>query len=233
MPIRSWSHSRLADFEQCNFKAYLKYDQRIPEPERPLPPGKTEHANDRGTRVHEAAEQYVRGTALLIPELNHFAHEFEALRTLYSEGRVSLEGEWGMNQDWEPCDWRQAWLRLKLDSLVHVSRTEAIVIDYKTGKKFGNEIKHAEQIQLYTLSTFLRYPELETVTTELWYTDQDDLTSITYRRDQGLRFRENFTRRATKMTTAEEFRPNPNIFSCKYCPYGPWGTGHCEKGVKR
>ena len=48
MSVNSWSHSKLMDFEKCKKYFWLKHDQRIPEPERPLPPGKTEHANDRG-----------------------------------------------------------------------------------------------------------------------------------------------------------------------------------------
>lgn len=232
--IQSWSHSRLSDYEACKFRAYLKYVQKIPEPERPLPPGKTEHANDRGTRVHQAAEDYVAGRRDdLVPELRHFAIEFHQLRGLFPANQVSLEGEWGMDRSWEPADWKKAWLRLKIDALTFISPTEAVVIDYKTGKKFGNEIKHAEQTQLYQIVTFLRYPKLETVHTELWYTDLDDLSKTTFTRDQGLRFRDRFNKRAIMMTEAKEFPANPNIYSCKYCVYGPWGTGHCERGVQR
>src|SRR5690606_8448838 len=67
MQIKSWSYSRLTGLEQCALRAKLAYIDRIPEPERPLPPGKTEHANDRGTRIHLAAELFVRGEAELIP----------------------------------------------------------------------------------------------------------------------------------------------------------------------
>ena len=59
--LKTWSYSRLGVFEQCKFRAKLQYVDKIPEPARPLPEGKTEHANDRGTRVHEEAEIFVRG----------------------------------------------------------------------------------------------------------------------------------------------------------------------------
>lgn len=238
--INSWSHSRLVDFEKCKYLAFLKYDKRIPEPERPLPPGKTEHANDRGTRVHEAAEHFVSNVRDdLTPELRSFEHEFDALRNLYDRGMVSLEGEWGYDQGWEPTDWKTAWLRMKLDALVFLSDYEAVAIDYKTGKKFGNEIKHGEQLMLYQLATFLRYPKLEVVHTELWYVDQDDLTCRTFSREQGLRFKQAWDRRGTAITTAVEFPANPNRFSCQYCPYGAPengfanGTGHCLAGRKK
>lgn len=234
--IPRWSFSRLQKFEQCPFRTKLEYIDRIPEPERPLPPGKTEHANDRGSRVHDSAEQFVRGKMALIPELRKFEVEFNALRTHFEAGRVTLEQEWGTLRDWTPCAWNDEnlWQRLKLDACVHLAPEEAVVIDYKTGKRFGNEIKHTEQTQLYAINTFLRYPQLEVVHTELWYTDVDELHTMSYLRSQALRFRERWDSRANKLTTAITFPPKPNVFNCKWCPYKPeelGGTGHCAKGV--
>lgn len=282
--ITSWSHSRVTLFEQCKFRAWLLHEEKVPEPPRPLPPGKTEHANDRGTRIHNECEDYVSGKTEDMPveAARFFKNEMEVMRQLYAAGRVSLEGEWGMNQAWEPTGWRgawmpldsvkeinqalqdcekpfakpektlpeygsagdvikvgktcyiwvPAWLRLKLDALVFLSDDHALAIDYKSGKRFGNEIKHGEQLQLYQLVTFLRYPKLERVTTELWYLDCDELTSQSFTRAQGLRFMKTWDRRGTALTTANSFPPNPNKFSCRYCMYGPWGTGHCKVGVK-
>lgn len=231
--ISSWSHSKLGDFEKCRLLAKLKHLDKIPEPERPLPPGKTEHANDRGTRVHNHAEGYVNGTlAAQITEMGRFAHEFEHLRYLHTLGLVSLEGEWAMDKNWAPTDWRTGWHRSKVDAIVLPTKYEAIVIDYKTGKKFGNEVKHAEQTQLYALNAVLRYPELEEVTTELWYLDQDELTRVTFTRSQILRFKANWDRRGHALTDCTDFPANPNIYSCKWCQYGPWNGGQCKVGVR-
>lgn len=235
VPIRQWSISKAKVFQQCKLRAQLQYGQKIPEPERPLPPGKLEHANDRGTRMHTAAEHFVAGLVPLIPELEKFRPEFESLRQLYIDGKVSLEGEWAMDRHWHPVPWtsKDAWLRLKLDAIVHLSETEAVVIDYKSGKKFGNEISHAEQVQLYQLVAFLRFPKLEIVHTELWYLDQPDEanTQNTFTRSQGLRFKPHFERTGLALTECLDFPASPNIFNCRWCPYGPKGTGHCSKGV--
>jgi len=230
--LSTWSYSRLVDFEQCPLRAKLKYIDKIPEPERPLPPGKTEHANDRGTRVHTAAELFVQKPIELAPELATFKEELLRLRELYKQGRVSLEGEWGMDRDWTPAPWKSAWHRSKLDALVLCSPEEAVVIDYKSGRRIYNEVKHGEQLQLYQLNTFLRHPTLEVVHAELWYLDAKELTSVTYTRDQGLRFLRSWDQRGKKITSNTDWKPNPNKFSCQYCPYGKWGTGHCQVGVR-
>jgi hypothetical protein len=227
------------DFESCRHKAFLKYVKRIPEPERPLPPGKTEHANDRGSRVHDMLEQYTRGLTDVYPsEARTFRTEADALRKLFQAGKVSFEGEWGFNRDWVAHDWKTAWLRMKLDALVFLSPYEAVAIDYKTGRHHGNELKHGEQVMLYQLATFLRYPELELVHTELWYLDHDELAHRKFTRDQGLRFKRNWDQRGNTITTAVDFPPNANRWSCQYCPYGspengfPNGTGDCKAGKK-
>lgn len=232
--LDSWSFSKLSVFELCKYRAKLQYVDRIPEPVRPLPPGKTEHANDRGSRIHTAAEFYVTKDCDLVPELTNFATEFQDLKAKYKEGKVSIEGEWAMNNAWTPTAWNSedAWLRLKLDALVRITPNEAVVVDYKTGKLKGNEIKHAEQAQLYQLVTFLRFPDIEEVHTEFWYLDQNELVSNSYTREQGIQFLSSFDERGRKVTNETDFPPNPNVFSCRWCPYNAKRNGGpCTFGV--
>lgn len=230
--IRSWSFSRLMDFEACPYRAKLKIIDKIPEPERPLPPGKTEHANDRGSRIHLECELFVQDKGPLPAEMKYFDAELKSLRDRYKKGQVSIEGEWGFNKDWQPVDWKLAWLRVKLDVCATLTPQHVAVIDYKTGKRFGNEIKHGEQLQMYALAVFLRYPQVEHVTAELWYPDVNDLASLDIVRPVGMRFLKPFDKRGRKMTECTDFKPNPNMHSCKYCPYHPArGSGDCTYGV--
>jgi hypothetical protein len=225
------SFSRLQNFEKCKYMAKLMYIDKIPEPERPLPPGKTEHANDRGSRIHDAAEMFVRGGVELIPELHKFAPEFEDLRALFEIGQVQLEGEWAVNHNWDPVAWgsSDAWCRMKLDALVlEEDGKSARVIDYKTGKRHGNEIKHTEQGQIYQLATFLRYPDIEEITVEFWYTDLGQTDRKVYSRVQGTQYFHKYNNRLLAISTCTDFPPNPNPFSCRWCPYR---DGACEYGV--
>lgn len=225
------SFSRLQNFEKCRYMAKLMYIDKIPEPERPLPPGKKEHANDRGSRIHDMAEKYVRGGVELAPELESFKNEFAELRALFEQGRVQLEGEWAVNLEWEPVAWNSydAWCRMKLDALVMTENgLTARVIDYKTGKRQGNEIKHTEQGQIYQLATFLRYPKLAHIAVEFWYTDLGITDIKEYTREQGVYYFEKYNKRLLAVTTADEFPPNPNAFTCKWCPYN---GNACEHGA--
>lgn len=226
--ITSASYSRLLDFESCRLKAYLKHVERIPDP-RPST------AADRGTDIHNRTELFVRGEGPIPPEAaKHYSDELVSLRKHFEDGNVSLEGEWGFDQDWKICDWKTGWFRVKADAVVRLNKKHAVVIDYKTGKRFGNEIKHGEQLQLYALSVLLREPKVERITAELWYFDQNELASYEVTQETGLHCLKGFDNRARKMTSATTFPPNPNGYSCKWCPYKPaelGGTGHCAVGV--
>ena len=231
--INKVSFSRLQNFEKCKYLAKLMYIDKVPEPERPLPRGKTEHANDRGTRIHDAAEMYVRGGVELIDELVEFELEFIELRDLFEKGHVQLEGEWAVNLEWEPVAWSSddAWCRMKLDAMVlSEDKTHARVIDYKTGKRQGNEIKHTEQGQIYQLATFLRYPSLENITVEFWYTDLGETDRKQYSRFQGTQYFDKYNNRLLAVTACTDFKPNPNAFSCRWCPYN---GNACEHGVSQ
>ena len=219
--IKSWSFSRLQVFQECPYRARLTWVDKVPEPERSLPVGKTEHANDRGSRIHEDAENFVRGKGTLTKELMKFRPEFERLKELFDTGVVCLEDEWAFDRDWQTIDWSdpRAWGRLKIDALIRLSAERAVVVDYKTGRKDGNEIKHAKQTQLYALVCFLRDPQLEEIHTELWYLDQNEITRTRYTRKQAMRYLKTFDNGAKKMTSATEFKPNPNMYTCRWCPY--------------
>ena len=229
------SFSRLSVFEQCKFRAKLQYIDKIPEPPRPLPPGMTEHYNDRGSRIHSAGQLYVEDNVELQPELASFRAEYEALRAMFRAGKAIVEQDWAVDRDWMTVEWMSSdvFMRIKLDAFVNPEPSVGLVIDLKTGKKKGNEVKHADQGQLYVLAAFLRYPDLQSCTVEFWYSDQNDITSVHYTRAQAMRLYKGWNKRALKMVNEDDFEPNPSITTCKYCPYGPDGTGHCKVGVSK
>lgn len=224
----SWSYSKLLDFEQCAYRYALKHVDRVPEEKSP--------AADRGTAIHTLAEEFVLGKTKSLPtELLKFSDDFLALRTKYKEHQVSLEGEWGFDTEWIPTNYKTAWLRMKADAVAFMDAAKrAVVIDYKTGKKWGNEIKHGEQVQLYALATAIRNPTVKSITVELWYLDKDELTTVDYTREQAIAFVKPFSKRASAIDKAHEknqFPPNPNSFSCQWCPYGPNKGKQCKHGV--
>jgi hypothetical protein len=221
--IKSWSYSGLKVYEQCPFRSYLARVKKIREESGP--------AAESGTAIHQQAEDYVNGTLGEFPDtLKKFKNDFEELREGFINAQVELEGDWGFNIDWQPVGWNETttWARVKLDAFVHQDETSARVIDYKTGKKWGNEIPHSQQALLYAIAAFFRFPELQFVQTEIWYLDKGETTKKQFTRDQAMYFTHNWHTRAIKMTTATNFAPTPSKNSCRWCQYGQGDEPLCE-----
>jgi len=239
--IKAGSFSRLSTYQECPRRAELAYINKIKEPDRgigPLtaPDGTKEWHNDRGSRIHQLAEDYVAGILgpKLPPELRKFEKEYKELRKLHKTGKVINEEMWCYDNDWMPCAsdaWDTIYFRIITDATVFHTKKKATVIDYKTGRKFGNEIKHGQQAQLYQLGAFLRYPDLQEITTEIWYLDQNEIAVMEFNRNQGMRFFKHWDGRMKAMTQEIEFKPTPNGNSCRWCPYKPSKTGDCSVGI--
>lgn len=234
--VSAWSYSTMDNFLKCKHRVFHEKILKSEKPPLVPPPGKEEHPLDRGIRVHEAAELYIQGKPVeLAPELQDFKEEYDKLRDFYEAGFVKVEEDWAYTEDWKTTSWfsDDAWLRMKLDALV-IRGDEAINIDHKTGRKFGNEIKFMTQAQLYQLGIFMRYPEIEHVTTEFWCVDVNELVRFEFPRKKGLKYLELYTQRGLQITTETNFAPNPSSFSCKWCPFRSeeeGGSGACDYTV--
>ena len=222
--VKAWSFSRLKNFESCAWRVYLTSVKKHKE--------ESGEAAQRGTMIHQLGEDFAKCVIETLPaELKHFKNAFKRLRHRYQEGKVALEEDWGFDIDWAPTGWfdDNVWGRMKLDAFDREDETSAEVIDYKTGKKFGNELSHSSQAQLYAVGSFMRYPELQFIRARFFYLDipggpaENELVK-NYSRERALLFLPKINERAIKLTSATEFDPSPSKYTCRWCP-------HRESGV--
>ena len=218
--IPATSFSSLSNFEKCPYHLYLSKVEKCPDPSGP--------AAQRGTEIHDMAESYLRGDLEEMPkELGKFAELFETLRERFAEGHVHVEEDWAFTRDWEATGWTSpdCWLRVKLDAMERQSKTSAVVYDWKTGKKFGNEVKHGQQALLYVIAAFVLFPELEFIESNMVYLDKGEKMTTSYSRDQAMLFFDRYNLRFNIATTAVEFNPTPNASACRWCPHGKTQEG--------
>jgi len=231
-PVDKWSFSRLHAFEECPYRVYLS---SVKKEKGPAYDDDPDHPLTRGNREHKNCEDFVGGkTDKTTKAMNKFKPELEMLKEDFDDGKLELEGDWAFDVDWQPTGWwdDNAWARIKLDVWKLVDPTTGKVIDYKTGKKFGNEVKHTQQAQLYMVGAFLKYPEVDLIETEFLYLDHGLRMNKSYKRDKLPLYLKKFTDRALKMTTCTDFKPKPTKMNCRWCDYGPEnGTGACPYGV--
>ncbi len=234
--LPTWSYSRLEVFEKCAYQAYLKYIAKKEEGHDE----KRDAALKKGRDTHDDAEKYVRGELDKLPKgLQKFADKFVNARAAFATrpDDVEMEEDWGFTKDWTTTGWwdDDVWLRVKLDYLewLDPEKTAVWIKDYKTGRKDGNEVKHSQQMQLYVVATFMRYPDVQVVKATFEYLDHGKVTTRTYSRKQAMGFMANFDRRGKALTEATKFTPKPSRIACRWCPFGPnKGNGSCEYGVE-
>ncbi len=238
--ILAGSFSRLKDYEKCPWMLWLKAgEKREPAIE---PDEKAEAARNRGIQVHDDAQLFVEGKIEITKDLAKFADYFADLKVKYEAGEVILEEDWGFDQDWQPTGWwdDDVRVRMKLDNFITTSTDPekgyiltGTATDYKTGKKFGNEITHNQQGQLYAIGAFMRYPTLEACNVDFVYLDHGlNSKPKQYTRQKAMKFLPSWQKRFNKIFEDREFRPKPNKINCKWCQYGPQnGDGSCEWGV--
>ena len=245
--LKSASFSRWENFVDCPYKAWLAYGEKIPEPTDPDAP---ETPGERGNRIHEQAEAFVRGKGPLPNEAKDFKLPLTHLKNICKGNPESIvmEQMWNFDDDWLPLPgdlkpgdplWEKIWLRAKLDVFVRLSPEVAVVVDYKSGKRWGKEIQHESQAQVYAVSAFRRFPELRVVWAEFWYFGKDLLHRTQYRWPGANRHLQSWKKRLGSVTSATRFPKTPSRRACFYCPYrtgtigkyGLDGTSDCSANL--
>lgn len=229
--LTSFSYSRWADYKQCPLRAKLKHLDKIKEPGN--------KAMDRGTAIHQLAEDYVLRRLKRLPaELKLFAEEFKFLRSI----KAPAEEQWTFDKKWgavEWNDWNRAWLRIKVDAHF-IEDATVTVVDYKTGKISPYRAEgYGEQLELTAAAAFQRLPQVEVVRTQLWYLDAgqiypEDPADATYERARDAkRIIKIWEQNGAKMLNATKFPAKPGR-SCQWCHYRASNTaaggGQCKHG---
>lgn len=215
-PIRitQWSFSRWNDYEQCPFKAKLKYVLKMKEPENP--------AMARGSAIHKLAEDYTNGALKKLPaELSKFEMEFKALRHY----KATAEKEWAFTASWEPRGWfdKDVWLRIKVDAVAY-RKEDVLIIDHKTGRHYPN---HLDQLELYAMGALLMITERDMVTVADWYLDSGEDAQKSFARNQLDALQKVWLHRTKAMLSDTEFAPKPGP-KCKWCHFRKDNGGPCR-----
>lgn len=219
--LTAWSYSRFADYRRCPMYFAYKHLLRIKEEAGP--------AMQRGRDIHKEGEAYLiapRKPKKVPDSYRNFSGEMEQLRGL----SPTVEQQWGFTDKWQPTGWfgNDTWVRVVLDVGVVYDDGTADVIDFKTGKKYGS---NDEQMELFGLGTFSKFPQLTNVTTRLWYLD--DANSKTNEVVAEFKAKEvpalikDWDKKVKPMFADRKFPPRPNA-KCVWCHLSKAKGGPCK-----
>ena len=223
--IKSWSYSAYTLWKQCPLKyKLLKFDK--------LPQDESVHLT-RGIFIHSLAEHYLKGKKYpgggFPDELKNLQEDFEDQLTYENHP----EEMFSFKKDWSDCGWfdKNCWLRIKIDNYIFNKKKDTILLtDWKTGKiRKGYE----DQLGLYALGAFQKFPKLTKVITDLWYIDhgrvlggKDQKEFVFYRKNDFKRLKSKWLKKVNSMFSEKKFKAKSNPF-CNWCQFN--NTRHCRK----
>lgn len=219
--VTAWSYSRLNMWERCPAAFHYKHVLKLPEEQS--------SAMARGSRIDKIAEDYITGagTDAMPAELAKFDSLFREMRALPSDLKV-VQQNWGYDAQWRATGWfaKDTWLRVKLDAGVIYPDGDADVVDVKTGKQYDS---NKEQLSLYALATFRRYPHVSHVTTRLWYLDSGAEVTAEFEADSATDEIAKWEARVAPMFADTVYAPRPND-GCRGCAFSKSKKGPCRYG---
>lgn len=152
----AWSYSSIKTFDQCPKKYFhLKVVKDVKDD-----PGE---AAVYGTRVHEAAELFIKEGKPIPDEFGYMRNIVEPLANKAGEKLTELRlGVKKTDTGYAACDFfdPQVWYRGIVDLLI-LNGKRAWMIDYKTGK--SARYADLKQLDLMAAALFIRYPDLEVI----------------------------------------------------------------------
>jgi hypothetical protein len=96
-----------------------------------------------------------------------------------------------------------------------------------TGRKYA---ANEDQVELFSLAAFMRFPELVEVDTRLWYTDQpknDNEIQRVYTKADAGRIQKDWAKRVVPMFVDRKFPPKAND-KCHWCNFSKVKGGPCK-----
>jgi len=194
--MKSWSYSKLKNYERCPHTLSFPYAYSPPC-----------EAAQRGIDTHAKCEAYINSGGEGPVE----GFPWERLNGAHAEVKM------GLDKDWRICSYDDAWLKFIPDAFFSDGDCLTIV-DFKTGKREYNEVGHSTQMQLYMAAMAAISPRVPLFKAELWYLDQGFVhPTAVYTQQKLVGIRERLGKRVTIMFEDEVLAPKPNKSNCRFC----------------
>lgn len=222
-PVLAWSYSRYGDYTQCPAMFKYKHLDKLPTKGSP--------AMQRGSDIHKEGENWLKtpGKRPLPASYVNFKAEMLQLKGL----APMVEQQWGFTRQWQPTGWfgNDTWLRIICDVAVKYDDGTADIIDFKTGKMYET---NKDQVELFSTSPFMKWPEVNEVTTRLWYLDVtdpsgagDNVVEQEYTRGDFDRIKAGWEKKVQPMFNDRKFAPRPSG-KCGWCDFSKAKGGPCK-----
>lgn len=220
----AWSYSAYEMWAQCPHRYHgMKILKMSDPPSQALLDGRVFH--------DEVAKHITRPDAPL-PSRPIHKNIMPLVDQLRGMDDKVVEMQWALTPEWKPTGWfsrnpsKPTWLRVILDAGVVYPDDTATVVDWKTGKRYAS---NDDQMELFAVTTFHYWPQLQEVETRLLYVDNGAEEQAEFKRADEPKLRAKWEARAQTMLSDRTWAPKPND-KCVFCVRSRAKGGDCRFG---
>ena len=209
--MTAWSYSSVNTFKQCPKKYYhLKVAKDVKD--------RGNAATAYGSRVHSAAEKYIRDGKPLEREYKFLQGTLDAFNSI--EGDKHCEIRLGVSKDGEafkPAKFfgGDVWYRGIADLLI-INEDKAYLIDYKTSK--NAKYADTKQLDLVAAALFVHYPQVKKIKSALAFVVSNDLIQKVHTADMRDSYFETFADELERLEVAQD----NNVWNANSSPLCGW-----------
>lgn len=219
----AWSFSRWETYQRCPLQFKLKFLDKIPTPQTP--------AMARGNAVHLDLKAYVNGETQAMPAVVTNAFQRTLVDDIRAHEDKLVEQQWGFDRKWNQCAWFdrggvKTWFRAICDVALLYDDMVAEIVDWKTGRVYG---ENAEQMELFALSLMCKFAPATHVITRLVYIDAGSEQIAEYPASDKEKLQAKWERAVEPMFNDRDFIPRPND-KCRFCDFSKSKGGQCRFG---
>ena len=214
------SYSRLSTYEQCPKKFYSQYIAKD------YPDEGDNYFFAKGKRKHDQLDNYTKAQLNAMINVIQYDEDVEGCLPLIdgivaSYSKVSSELQLAVDGGFVPTGWfgKKVMYRAIVD-LEAVNETEALVIDWKTGKFREYDESPTGQLHLTAAIEFARNEKIEKVTTAYVFIEHNQTIRRVFLREDYEALVEPFLEAWKKVNAEKEWGAIQNKY-CNYCLLGP------------
>jgi len=215
-----YSASKLGCFDNCKQQFKLKYIDKIKVPQVP------KIFFEKGKYIHFALEHW--------PKIPNTRFKFSlagdkerklwkkiltkilndtAIQTLLLKENVSREETLKISEGFGTE--KSSLFRGFVDYYC-LNGDQAEILDWKTGKVYNKT--ESDQLKLYALWILLKYPEINTVDSSLFYVEHSVKTNFIYQRSELENIKQYFINKIQMIESEKDFDLNAS-WNCQYCDF--------------
>ena len=233
-----YSYSKIATYKHCPYRFKLQYIDKVEIP------FETNIALEKGKYIHSLIEYFIKEKELegfnfslsTEDDIKNYNKIFTDLKLnplfqalINKDGKIFVEEGFGIqikDKEFIATNYTKDSVVRGYIDFIKIKDNKAIIVDWKTGKY--KEEQDKLQTLIYALWTFLKFPQVNEISTIFYFVEHNKYITYKYNRNQLNELKKEFLQNIVKIEKENNFNKNISKL-CEWCPMKKFG--YCNADV--